>query len=115
MKSIDFSKLETWIHGLVAAVLTGVGIAGSDWAASLVDGQPINWHHLGTIMVVASLGGSFLYLRQSPFPPLGSLTVQGPGTVTVPEGTSATIQTQATQIDTSKPISSTIPPASILK
>lgn len=93
MKGIDFSKLETWVHGLVAALLTGIGITGSDYIASLIDGTSINWHHLGAILTVSCLGAAFLYLRQSPLPPLGSLTIQGPGNVNIPEGSTATIVT----------------------
>ena len=114
MNRIDFTKLETYLHGLIVAAITAAGTAAVAAASSWWDGKSINWNHLGAIMAFTSLMTAFAYVSKNPIPSV-NVTVEGPATVSVPEGATAQVSTKASSIDPTKPISSVTPPESIIK
>lgn len=100
---------KAWLHGLLAGSLSAVGVTGSDYMASLIDGTPVNWHHLGVILGVTSLGAAFLYLRKSPIPDFPDFKLEGPATIQVAEGTTASVSTAPTSLSKIDPTSPVAP------
>lgn len=91
MNKIDFSKLETWIHGLFAAAIVSASDTGGAVLGSYVTGGTINWHQLFVSMGISSLLAAFFYLKRSPLPDLGTITISIPPSTS--GGTSTTVTT----------------------
>jgi len=90
MNKIDFTKLETWLHGLFAAAIVSASDTGGAVLGSYVTGGVINWHQLFVSMGISSLLAAFFYLKRSPLPDLGTVTISIPPSTT---GNSTTIIT----------------------
>lgn len=66
--------MDTWLKGLIAAVIGGMATAGGSWMTINAAGAAgaavptLNWKSLGIILVVGSITNLFAYLKQSPIP-----------------------------------------------
>lgn len=68
MGKIDFSKLETWLHGLLASAIVAGASTGGALLTSYVGQTAVNWHQLGVSIGISSLIAALFYLKQSPLP-----------------------------------------------
>jgi hypothetical protein len=75
MKKIDLSKIETWAHGLFAAIIIAAANTGGAVLTSFGTGSPINWHQLLVSMGISALIAAFFYLKQSPLPDIEETVV----------------------------------------
>jgi hypothetical protein len=78
MKNIDFTKWETWGHGLFAAVISSGATTGAALLSSAVSGKGIDWRQLGLSIGVSSLIAAFFYLKTAPLPDSGTVTITIP-------------------------------------
>lgn len=81
MSMKQFTSWRTWIHGFGATVIGGTASAGAAWlgnaaakAAGVTELPDLNLKSLGIILVSSGLLNAFLYLKQSPLPPLETET-----------------------------------------
>ena len=65
---IDFSSIDTWIHGLLAAAITAAATSGTGEVAALATQTHINWASFGISIGMASMAAAFFYLKTSPLP-----------------------------------------------
>lgn len=67
---MDFTKLRTWLLGLLGAVINSAATAGVLVLADPADFNPFmgGFRKLGTVMLVSALSGCFLYLKQNQLP-----------------------------------------------
>ena len=111
MKNIDFSRWETWGHGLFAAVITSAATTGAALLNSWITNKGIDWHQLGISLGTSSLLAAFLYLKSSPLPSLDvtTVTTSGANEVTItPAATAPAPQALKPSVDAAGNI--TIPP-----
>lgn len=83
-------KWRNWAHGLFGGIIGGVSSAGSVWIATLIaeqigiQGAALNWKQFGTVLLINGIGSAFLYLKQSPLPPLDGEDNSTPTSPAVP-------------------------------
>lgn len=100
--TIDFKSLDTYIHGGAALIVAACGTALVAGVSTYYDGKSINWNHLGIIMAFTSISTAAAYVAKTPLPNV--LQVQGPGTISVPEGTTAIISSKPTTLPATEPM-----------
>lgn len=61
--------MNTWLKGLIAAVITGVSGAVLTAVGDAATGTPLEWKKIGAVALVAAVVGVAAYLKQSPLPP----------------------------------------------
>jgi len=57
------NRLETWVYGLMAAAVSGLGTGLTGWAVG------VTAHQLWALVLVSTVTGVGAYLKQSPLPP----------------------------------------------